>query len=107
MFWTALAILMVLAAAMAVWGAMRFRRRAVRRVVVSGPAAIPGFVGSADGVYGLSPRELEEFRATAREQTRDQRQRWQRDYLTADVDADADGLPGRLAGIPRVLRIKR
>ena len=103
MFWTALAILIGLAAGIVVWAAMRFRRRAIRRVDVSGPAAIPGFADSADGVYGLSPRELEDFRATARQQTRDQRQRWQRDYLTADVD----GLPGRLAGVPRVLRVKR
>lgn len=53
-------------------------------------------------VVGIRPGELEDFRQSARDQLHSQREQWDRDY---HPDAAA-GLPGRIAGIPRALRVR-
>ena len=103
MLWIAYAAAAMIAAGLALWAAMWRRRRAARPVQASSAETASGFAGGGEGVYGLNPRELEDFRANARAHTRDQHASWQRDYPTSG----ADSLPGRLAGIPRALRVKR
>ena len=103
MLWIAYAALAMLAAGLALWVALRRRRRMAGPVLAASIETAPGSGGGAEGVYGLNPRELEDFRANARANTLDQQASWQRDYPSGGVN----GLPGRLAGIPRVLRVKR
>ncbi|MCG8547278.1 MAG: hypothetical protein MJE12_24025 [Alphaproteobacteria bacterium] len=103
MLWIAYVAVAIIAAGLALWLAMRRRRRPDGPVQASSVQTSSGSASGVEGVYGLKPRELEDFRASARAHTRDQHVSWQRDYPTGGVD----GLPGRLAGIPRVLRVKR
>lgn len=71
------------------------RRRALHR---NGPA----YVTASANVFGIRPGELDDFRRSARDQLQSQREQWDRDY---HPDA-ATGLPGRVAGIPRALRVR-
>ena len=73
-------------------------RRTLRR---GAPAAAYSTAG--ESVNGIRPGELEDFRRSARDQLHSQREQWNRDY---HPDA-AMGLPGRVAGIPRALRVKQ
>lgn len=71
------------------------RRRALRR-------NSPVHATAGANVFGIRPGELDDFRRSARDQLQSQRERWDRDY---HPDAAA-GLPGRVAGIPRALRVR-
>lgn len=71
------------------------RRRALRR-------GAPAYSAASANVIGIRPGELDDFRRSARDQLQSQREQWDRDY---HPDA-ATGLPGRVAGIPRALRVK-
>lgn len=71
------------------------RRRALRR---GGPA----YSTAGANLIGIRPGELDDFRRSAREQLQSQREQWDRDYHP-DIST---GLPGRVAGIPRALRVK-
>ncbi len=53
-------------------------------------------------VFGIRPGELDEFRRSARDQLHSQREQWDRDYHPEAATA----LPGRVAGIPRALRVR-
>lgn len=99
MVWAALALSLVLLAGLGCWLRLRMRRR--RPVSPQGQALMAG--SGEVGIYGLSPRELDDFRALAREQSRNDQERWNRDYPNGGDGA----MPGRVAGIPRALRVKR
>lgn len=55
-------------------------------------------------LFGLAPGDAAEFRNSAREQTQLDRAQWGRDYLPGMSDS---ATPGRIAGIPRTLRVRR
>ncbi len=57
---------------------------------------------SGANVLGIRPGELDDFRRSARDQLHSQREQWDRDYHPEA----ATGLPGRVAGIPRALRVR-
>ena len=100
MTWTFLVVLAVICACAGAILAIRTRRRAVARVGRQlGPDASAAAV---TGAFGLNPGELDDFRRAARENTQSQQERWNRDY----PQAGNAGLPGHVAGIPRVLRVK-
>jgi len=71
------------------------RRRAHRRNE-------PVYATAGASEFGIRPGELDDFRRSARAQLQRQREQWDRDY---HPDAAA-GLPGRVAGIPRALRVR-
>lgn len=92
---TILSALIGLGISLAFAVAIYARRRALRR---SGPA----YSAATATVHGIRPGELDDFRRSARDQLHSQREQWDRDY---HPDA-ATGLPGRISGIPRALRVR-
>lgn len=102
MFWAALAFLAGLSAGVVVVGITLIRRR-LRRSIRKLPQedAVLEY-GGADAILVLSAYERANFLKVAREQARAQRERWGRDYPSTTVSA----VPGRLPGIPRVLRVR-
>ncbi len=100
---TTLSALIGLAICLALALALFARRRAVRRGRPStGPLAM-AYSGASESFHGLRPGEIEDFRRSARDQLHSQREQWARDY---NRDAGT-GLPGRVGGIPRALRVKQ
>ncbi len=92
---TILSALVGLAISVAFAYAVYARRRAHRRTE-------PVYATAGAREIGIRPGELDEFRRSARDQLQSQREQWNRDY---HPDAAA-GLPGRVAGIPRALRVR-
>lgn len=78
-------------------------RRTLRRGAPAGGSLVAAYSTAGESVNGIRPGELEDFRQSARDQLHSQREQWNRDY---HPDA-AVGLPGRVAGIPRALRVKQ
>lgn len=102
MLWTVFAFLAGLSAGFVLVGVTLIRRRS-RRPVRRLPQGDTGVVyGDSGAMHSLTPRERMNFLKVAREQTRTQRERWGRDYQSTGVSS----VPGRLPGIPRVLRIR-
>ena len=102
MFWTIMAIAAGLAG-LALAAAVAIGRRARIRVSASGRAA----VGAADGygsLYGFTTEDAARFHRSARDQMHRHQAQWSRDYLPDVTDRT---LPGRIAGIPRALRVRR
>jgi len=83
------------------------RRRRSRTLMRS--ATIGESQGSASladapsSLFGLAPQEAAQFRQTAREQMHREQVQWARDYFSSTSDG---ALPGRIAGIPRTLRVR-
>lgn len=90
-----LSALVGLGIALAVVYTVYARRRASRR----GASA---FSPEGANVFGIRPGELDEFHRSARDQLHSQREQWDRDYHPQS----GTGLPGRVAGIPRALRVR-
>jgi len=102
MVWTALAFLAGLSAGVIVVGVTLVRRR-MRRSYRRLPQGDAGLAyGEAGALPALTARDRASFLKVAREQTRSQRERWGRDY----PDLSVSSTPGRLPGIPRVLRVR-
>lgn len=102
MLWTVFAVLAGLSAGFIVVAVTLIRRR-LRRAVRMLPQGDAGLTyGDAGTIHGLTSRERTNFLKVAREQTRVQRERWGRDYPSTSVST----VPGRLPGIPRVLRVR-
>ena len=80
-------------------------RRGHRRFRPAGGAKLPAS-GAAPGTshYGLAPAEAARFQLSAREQMQREQEQWARDYLPGMPD---DAMPGRVADIPRTLRVRR
>lgn len=100
MFWTITAI----AAGVAVLAALAIvavGRRARGRISTSGQAAA---ADSHTSPYGLTTEDAARLRRSARDQMRRHQAQWSRDYLSGVTDG---ALPGRVAGIPRSLRVRR
>lgn len=89
----------VAVAALAAAGMMARRRKG--RSAAVGTVAIGVPYGS---LYGLDPEEAARFHNSVREHTRRHRAQWSRDYLPGAAEG---GLPGRISGIPRMLRVRR
>lgn len=60
--------------------------------------------GSSASLFGLAPQDAAQFRQSARSDMAREQMQWDRDYLPSVSD---DAMPGRIAGIPRTLRVKR
>jgi len=59
---------------------------------------------SADAsLFGLPPGDAAQFRTSAREQMQHDQAQWGRDYVPGMSDG---ATPGRIAGIPRTLRVR-
>lgn len=101
MIWTVTAIVTGLVALIAATALTLFARRGRSRNGGPAPMASGDPYG---GFYGLSPEETARFHRSAREHMRLHHAQWSRDYLPA---AGGGGLPGRVAGIPRALRVRR
>jgi hypothetical protein len=104
MSWTfllvALGIVLLVAATLHVvvrWGAFARRGVPVR-------AASAASSGSSASHFGLAPQDAEQFRQSARSDMEREQMQWDRDYLPGVSDG---AIPGRIAGIPRTLRVKR
>jgi hypothetical protein len=54
-------------------------------------------------LLGLAPGDAAEFRASAQKQMQHDRAQWGRDYVPGMSDG---ATPGRIAGIPRTLRVR-
>jgi len=110
MSWTLLtaACGMALVVALAAAAALRIlvrRNGAVRRGNrVSGRAAPAVAGGSGASLFGLAPQDAAKFRQSARSDMEREQLQWDRDYLPSVSDG---AMPGRIAGIPRTLRVKR
>jgi hypothetical protein len=74
--------------------AILWKRRARRVRIVSRGSAVQ----APSGVYGLDTADLRALRNAARSR----RAGWSRDYAMDD----STGMPGRVGGIPRSLRVK-
>jgi hypothetical protein len=101
MFWTIMAIaagLVALAVA-----AVIIRRRAGTRIRVSGRVAARA-ADSHACPYGFTTEVSARFHRSARDQMRRYQAQWSRDYVPGATDGT---LPGRIAGIPRALRVRR
>ena len=97
MLWITLALSLSFVAASLVL-AILWRRRARRvRIAFHGAASV-GQADTASGVYGLGTADL----AALRQAPRSSRTQWSRDYA---MEAAA-GMPGRVGGIPRGLRVR-
>jgi hypothetical protein len=100
MIWTMTAIAAGLVVLAAVAMLALAGRRGRNRNGGSGSVATAG--GPHGGFYGLSPEEAARFHQSVREHTQLHHVQWSRDYLPG-----AGTLPGRVAGIPRALRVRR
>jgi hypothetical protein len=101
MLWTIMGLaagLVVLAAA-----AVLIRRRAGTRIRLFGRIAARA-AGSHGSPYGFTSEDAARFHRSARDQMRRHQAQWSRDYLPGRTDGS---LPGRIAGIPRALRVRR
>lgn len=82
------------------------RRRAASRRSQGAPGQ--PIAATADGspasLFGLAPQEAAQFRQSARSDMAREQLQWDRDYLPSVTDG---AMPGRIAGIPRTLRVKR
>jgi hypothetical protein len=56
------------------------------------------------GLFGLAPADTALLQSAAREAMERDRAQWGRDYVPGVSDSAA---PGRIAGIPRTLRVRR
>lgn len=81
----------------AIFAAIRRRQRQAPGPRVAAPAA-------GRSLFGLAPADAERFQDAAREQMQRDRTQWGRDYLPGVADSAP---PGRIAGIPRTLRVRR
>ena len=78
-------------------------RRTLRRGRPAAGSLATAYSAAGESVNGIRPGELEDFRRSARDQLHSQRKQWDRDYHPDT----ATGLPGRVAGIPRALRVRQ
>lgn len=102
MLWMTYAFLAGVMAGFGVVGVTLLRRRMRRRLHGMSQDHAGLAYGEAGTLHGLTPRERTGFLRMAREHTRTQRERWGRDYSSMSASA----VPGRLPGLPRVLRIR-
>jgi hypothetical protein len=89
-----------IAALIAILFAVRRRQGAPR-----GRRAGTRVPGSSTGtsLFGLAPGDAAQFRTSAREQMQHDQAQWGRDYVPGMSDG---ATPGRIAGIPRTLRVR-
>lgn len=105
MSWTLLlAALGLFLCAVAAFPFLVRRRSVIRRRNVAPDQAAPMAVGSPASLFGLAPQEAAQFRRAARSDMAREQLQWDRDYLPSVSDG---AMPGRVAGIPRTLRVKR
>lgn len=62
------------------------------------------FSGGSARYFGLASQDAVQFERAAQEDRRREQGLWDRDY---QQDATAGAMPGRVAGIPRSLRVRR
>lgn len=98
MTWVMLALSLGIVAGFLVL-AILWRRRARRVRIASHAAGAVREVEGPSGVYGLDTADL----AALRHAARPRRGGWSQDYSTEPNN----GMPGRVGGIPRSLRVKR
>lgn len=82
------------------------RRRGVIRRNIGAPdqpTAVAADVSPAS-LFGLAPQDAARFRRSARSDMAREQLLWDRDYLPSMSEG---ATPGRIAGIPRSLRVKR
>ena len=102
MIWTMTAIAAGFAVVAAAAILVLAGRRARSRNGGSGLIAAAG--DPTGGFYGFSAEETARFHQSAREHARLHHAQWSRDYLPG---VGGGTLPGRVAGIPRALRVRR
>ena len=106
MSWTIfLAALGIALCVVAAFPILMRRRGAVRRIQVGPDQATPvASEGGSVSLFGLAPQDAAQFRRSARSDMAREQLQWDRDYLPSVSEG---AMPGRIAGIPRTLRVKR
>lgn len=85
--------------------AVSMRRRRDRQSLQAGSTqSVVRGPETADSLFGFAPGEAIRFQQSARAQMQREQEQWGRDYMPGVSDGV---LPGRIAGIPRTLRVRR
>lgn len=104
MSWTILMVALCALCLVAAAAAIQTHRGRISRRAGDSAFAMPvPLVTDSVSFFGLAPQDAARFERAAQEDRRREQGQWDRDYLQ---NSTADVMPGRVAGIPRALRVR-
>jgi len=104
MSWTILMVALCALCLVAVAAAIQTHRGRISRRVSDSAFVMPvPLVADSVSFFGLAPQDAAQFERAAQEDRLREQGQWDRDYLQ---NTTAGAMPGRVAGIPRALRVR-
>lgn len=104
MSWTILMVALCAICVVAAAAAIQTHRGRISRRVGDSTFVMPvPLITDSVSYFGLAPQDAAQFERAAQEDRRREQGQWDRDYLH---NGTVGVMPGRIAGIPRALRVR-